>query len=208
MEVGSGTIAVRAIRTAVRAVEHLANLERAVIGLTEHVDVELHEFLAQFDGFFLRCRLQDREAADQFLRFGERPVGYGHLASGNAHPSPRRAGKQAAGLKEDAGFGHLFTEFAHRRDQGRIGWLSCFEAWIRLDYHHESHCYFSLTPWGVESPAAGNSFSSRSAEARFDIARRKIALVGRRARATNQFSVLLDVGADDFSELFGGSRRR
>src|SRR5215472_16406785 len=149
--VGSGTIAVRAMGTTVRAVEHLANLERADIGLTEHVDVELHEFLAQLDGFFLRCRLQDRKAADQFLRFGERPVGYGHLASGNAHPSSSRAGKQSAGLKEDAGFGHLFAEFAHRRDQGRIARLSCFEAWIRIDYHHESHCYFSLTPW-VSNP--------------------------------------------------------
>src|SRR5258708_2307812 len=81
---------------AIRAwIEHWANLQCAFVGLPKDIDVELQELLAQPDRLFLRWRLKNGEAADEFLRFGERPIGHRHLSSRNPHTGALGAGQQA-----------------------------------------------------------------------------------------------------------------
>src|SRR5688572_399614 len=45
----------------------------------------------ELDRFRLRCRLQNREAPDQFLRLDERPVGHRHLSARTPDTRAKRA---------------------------------------------------------------------------------------------------------------------
>jgi hypothetical protein len=53
-----------------RGIEHRANLQRAFVGSAEDIDMDLHELLPQPDRLFLRCCLEDGEAADEFSANG------------------------------------------------------------------------------------------------------------------------------------------
>lgn len=64
--------------------EHLARLALSVTH-----DVE--ESLDQYGGLFLRGRLQEGEAADHLLGFGERPIAYSQFAVGEANARAGRA---------------------------------------------------------------------------------------------------------------------
>src|SRR5437879_5591258 len=57
--------------------------------------MELQEPASYLDCLALRCRLEDREAADDLLRFGERPVGNRHLALRDPHADARPARPKA-----------------------------------------------------------------------------------------------------------------
>src|SRR6266850_2429000 len=50
--------------------------------------VHLQEALGQLDRLRLRLRLEDRVAADHFLRLRERPIDRGQLAAAQAHAYP------------------------------------------------------------------------------------------------------------------------
>ena len=67
--------------------EYLANFTLAIAGYLE-------ELLGQFNSLQLRVCLKQCEAADHFLGFTERPVGYGQLSSRAAHPCAKALGRQ------------------------------------------------------------------------------------------------------------------
>ena len=49
----------------------ITDLQLALIGRAEDIDVDLHKLFAHPDGFFLRLQIEDGEAADQFFGLGE-----------------------------------------------------------------------------------------------------------------------------------------
>src|SRR6202522_4310812 len=53
------------------------------------------------------------ETGDEFLRFGERPVGHGSFRSRKSDPHCIRAGLQSFTRLRDAGLGQLLVIFAH-----------------------------------------------------------------------------------------------
>src|SRR6266404_9421686 len=73
------------------------------------------ELLSQFDGLLLRVGAKDGEPADQFLGFGERPIGHSDLVSGEAYASAQGAWQAAFRGEQPAGLEALFDELAHFR---------------------------------------------------------------------------------------------
>src|SRR5439155_6817842 len=100
------------------------------------------EALGQRDRLLLRLRLDDRVAADHFLRIRERPIGHGELVAGLADPESLRAVLEPAGGDQCAGPGHLLDQLPHLLHlalAGRRGGLLA-----RPVDAHVSHCRLSL----------------------------------------------------------------
>src|SRR5690348_5447983 len=75
--------------------EHLAHLGLAFPTRPVFL-VQFHEAHRTFDCLFLRFQFKLGVAADHFLGFGERPVGYGHLATRKPDASTQRCRPESA----------------------------------------------------------------------------------------------------------------
>ncbi len=96
------------------------------------------------DRFLLRPHLDQPEARDQLLRFGERPVRHRDLPVGELEPRALGRRVQPFAGEHHARLHHLFVELPHRgedllvRENARLGLLAG-------RYHdHEAHCRVSL----------------------------------------------------------------
>ncbi len=98
--------------------------------------MKFHEAHRPLDRFFFRLQLKLREAANNFLRFGKRPVGHGQFAFGYPDVSALRNWREAAAADHGAGFDIFFGEDGNGVHQflGRKPLLLGV-----LDHHHESH---------------------------------------------------------------------
>src|SRR5260370_37881715 len=92
----------------VTILEYLANLDQAVF--------RQGAALGPFYGLLLRLHLNDPEAGDDFLGFGEGAVGYDGLAAGHAEARAFGGGVEALGGEQHASFGHVLVELSHRED--------------------------------------------------------------------------------------------
>jgi hypothetical protein len=90
----------------------LANLALTLTG-----DVE--ELFDQFESFPLRVRLKEGEAADHFFGFGERAVGHGDLAAGEANARAFRAGQAALDGQEGCSTSRAPKREAPRAEERR-----------------------------------------------------------------------------------------
>src|SRR3954470_3999644 len=77
------------------------------------VAVDLQEALCKFDRVRHRLRLENREAADHFLGFGERAVHRGELAFTQSHTRAFLRGPQPGGANQHTLSGHLVHELSH-----------------------------------------------------------------------------------------------
>src|ERR1700722_455200 len=96
--------------------------------------------LDPLDGLFKGLDLQDREAGDELLGFGEGPVGDGAGLAGEFDTNAFGGGVQALGREQDAGFAELLTVLAHLEQELWIGKRAFLFGFFRcFDNYHESH---------------------------------------------------------------------
>src|SRR5437016_3449999 len=108
--------------------------------------VKFHEADRRVDGLLLCLELKLGIATDDFLGFGERPVGHGHLSSRKPDAGAQRGWPESAASNHVAGFGRVFAELRHGIHQ-RLGWGA--GPLGGLDYHHESHIQISFISFGL-----------------------------------------------------------
>src|SRR5712691_3390530 len=119
---------------------HLANLGLAFPARPVFL-VKFHEAQRSLDRLFLRFQVKDCDTANDFLGFGEGPVGRGYLPSRNPDACASRSWGQPAACDHRAGFDRLFAELRNRVHEflGRSARVLGV-----LDQHHESHCQISF----------------------------------------------------------------
>src|SRR5712671_5760490 len=116
--------------------EHLTNLSLALPARPVFL-VKSHEADRPFNRFLLRFQLKLRVAADDFLGLGERPVGHGHLPSGEPDASAQRSWSKPSAPEHRATGLNIF--FGENGDciHKLLGWQTLFLG--MLNYHHEFH---------------------------------------------------------------------
>src|SRR6266567_4665402 len=119
---------------------HLANLGLAFPARPVFL-VKFHEAQRSLDRLFLRFQVKDCDTANDFLGFGEGPVGRGYLPPRNPDACASRSWGQPAACDHRAGFDRLFAELRNRVHEflGRSARVLGV-----LDQHHESHCQISF----------------------------------------------------------------
>src|SRR6266850_65367 len=99
--------------------------------------VHLQEALGQLDRLRLRLRLEDRVAADHFLRLRERPIDRGQLAAAQAHAYPFLGRPEPRSTDQPAGARHLVYQLAHVSHELLAGNLA--GVLLDTDHRQKSH---------------------------------------------------------------------
>lgn len=97
--------------------------------------MQLHELARQVDGFRLRLDLDERIAADDFLRLDERSVRDLHRAAIGPHAKPLRGVLEAGGVLEHARREPFRDELTHGVEQSLRDWLGAIV--LRVSDEHE-----------------------------------------------------------------------
>ena len=100
--------------------------------------MQVHEPRRELHRFLVRLRFDDRVAADDFLRLGERAVDHCDLAPGEPHALALGGRLQPGGVDHRAALQRLADELAHRGEQGLRNFFVPVVLGV-LDEHHVSH---------------------------------------------------------------------
>src|SRR5690348_6811384 len=100
---------VRVSRQSWAALVGFKDLADLALAFTGH----LEEVLSQFDRLFLRTRIQDCEACDHLLRFGEGSVCNAELVLREPDPGPRCSRQAPLGCEQKAAFEAVFDKLPH-----------------------------------------------------------------------------------------------
>src|SRR6185437_15264493 len=103
------------------------------------VAVDDQESLGPLHRLLLRAALHQRVAADELLGLGERAVDHGQLPAGKLHPGRLLKWRQARGVQQHTGLGHLLDQLAHLGHQLLAGAAFGHAGGVDLDQGHVTH---------------------------------------------------------------------
>src|SRR5262249_36407603 len=108
------------LRAAFLLVKHLANFPGTLVRGAQDIHVQLPEALGDRNRLYFRTDVDDRVAADDFLRLGEGAVGHEHFPSRHPDFRAQRAGPKTACAHERSGLRHILIKAGDGSQQPRI----------------------------------------------------------------------------------------
>src|SRR5262249_20037789 len=117
------------LSTGVRRLVQLAKFAFTVGG-------NLQEALDQLDRVLFRLRLQQRKAADDFLRLGEGAVGHGDLPCRPPHPGTLRTRQTPLRSEQGAGLGPFLDQVPHPAHFLHRRWKTGFRRLVDREKSH------------------------------------------------------------------------